>query len=249
CFACDTHPQKVIREPFHSVPFAIVQWHIKEQGFLAGSRTRSSALHRHGSSRMLWFPVSIAALALLCLASGGGGVGIGVAGSRYGSDDGGGYEDMEEQEQPDRSTSKMLSALFGFGQATPHPTETAAAMPHQLQLPAMYYDDFYEDLLTTKRNDVHHAGCDCKVTNVLLDLGTMHFPRYLMNAVCESRPAQDAKCTHGSNCRPLEYKVKVLTQATVPDRAAAWMNKERSAAQMWQFETVTVTAGCFCAKL
>jgi len=30
--------------------------------------------------------------------------------------------------------------------------------------PPMYYNDFYEDLLTTKRNDVHSAGCDCKVT-------------------------------------------------------------------------------------
>ncbi|BFF95604.1 uncharacterized protein DMAD_12969 [Drosophila madeirensis] len=187
---------------------------------------------------MLWFPVSIAALALLCLASGG---------SRFAGDNAAGYEELEEQEQeqPDRSTSKMLSALFG----TPRPTETAMAMPpHQMQLPAMYYNDFYEDLLATKRNDVHSAGCDCKVTNELLDLGTLHFPRYLMNAVCESRPAQDAKCTHGSNCRPLEYKVKVLTQGTVPDRAASWLNKEMTAAQLWQFKTVTVTAGCFCAK-
>ncbi|EDW28557.1 GL19250 [Drosophila persimilis] len=197
---------------------------------------------------MVWFPVSIAALALLCLASRGA-----VGGSRgvYPSE-GGGYEEMEdqeqEQEQPDRSTSKMLSALFGFGQSTPHPTETSVAMPHQLQLPVMYYNDFYEDLLATKRNDVHSAGCDCKVTNELLDLGNLHFPRYLMNAVCESRPAQGAKCTHGSNCRPLEYKVKVLAQGSVPDRAASWLNKEMTAAQLWQFKTVTVTAGCFCAK-
>jgi len=57
----------------------------------------------------------------------------------------------------------MLNALFGLVQSTPsttHPTE-AALTPYQL--PPMYYNDFYEDLLTNKRNDVHSAGCDCKV--------------------------------------------------------------------------------------
>ncbi|XP_070067606.1 uncharacterized protein Ptth isoform X1 [Drosophila takahashii] len=171
--------------------------------------------------------------------------------SLYSSD--GGFDELlgmrscepqcQEEQQSDRSTSKMLSALFGFVPSTPHPTEIAMAMPHQL--PPMYYNDFYEDLLTTKRNDVHSAGCDCK--NELVDLGSLHFPRYLMNAVCESGSGRDmAKCSHGSNCRPLEYKVKVLTQAGAQstDHSYSWMNKD----QPWQFKTVTVTAGCFCAK-
>ncbi|XP_030384395.1 uncharacterized protein LOC115631708 [Scaptodrosophila lebanonensis] len=144
----------------------------------------------------------------------------------------------------DHNSASMLRALFGFQQTTPaptpvYPTDTEGAAVSSHQLPPMYYDDFYEDLLATKRNDVHSAGCDCKVTNELIDLGSQHVPRYLMNAVCESRSKgsgrdyQDAKCMHGANCRPLEYKVKVLMRGpSVP----------------WEFKTVTVTAGCFCAK-
>lgn len=159
---------------------------------------------------------------------------------------------------PDAGTSKMLNALFGLVQSTPsttHPTE-AALTPYQL--PPMYYNDFYEDLLTNKRNDVHSAGCDCKVMNDLLDLGSTHFPRYLMSAICESRPALDAKCTQGSNCKPLEYKIKVLTLSTeqTPSKAATssaslsrfWMPEELPQPWQWQFKTVTVTAGCFCTN-
>lgn len=120
-------------------------------------------------------PFSIA-LALIILTN------KGYAVNRYPSD--GVYEEMvglrrcepqclEEQVdelQPDRSTSKMLSAIFGFSPTTPHPMEASPrALPHQL--PPMYYNDFYEDLLATKRNDVHSAGCDCKVTVCLLDTG------------------------------------------------------------------------------
>ncbi|XP_033173145.1 uncharacterized protein LOC117150391 [Drosophila mauritiana] len=216
---------------------------IKVWRLLGQSCRRSTALVRHRSSRMPWLPISIMALALLSLTN------EGIA-SQYASD--GGFDEVvglksleqrAEEQQPDRSTSKMLSALFGFSPSTPHPTEMAMVMPHQL--PPMYYNDFYEDLLTTKRNDVHSAGCDCKVTNELVDLGGLHFPRFLMNAVCESGAGRDlAKCSHGSNCRPLEYKVKVLAQTSQSDHSYSWMNKD----QPWQFKTVTVTAGCFCTK-
>lgn len=70
-------------------------------------------------------------------------------------------------------TSKMLNAFFGLTPTTTvRPTE-AALNPYQL--PPMYYNDFYEDLLTSKRNDVHAAGCDCKV--MVSRAGTMrsHF--------------------------------------------------------------------------
>ncbi|XP_016956988.1 uncharacterized protein LOC108029295 isoform X2 [Drosophila biarmipes] len=236
--------QKVIRE----AAFVLAGWMgIKVRGLLGQGRKRSSALDRHRSSKMPWLPISVTALVLLSLTNRGDG-------SVYSSD--GGFDEIlglrscepqcpdqhVEEQQPDRSTSKMLSALFGVGPSTPHPTEIAMAMPHQL--PPMYYNDFYEDLLTTKRNDVHSAGCDCK--NELVDLGSMHYPRYLMNAVCESGSGRNrAKCSHGSNCRPLEYKVKVLTQgAGQTDPAYTWMNMDLR----WQFKTVTVTAGCFCAK-
>ncbi|XP_017115270.1 uncharacterized protein LOC108137852 [Drosophila elegans] len=224
---------------------------IKVRWLLGQSRRRSSALDKHRSSRMPWLPISITALALLSLASKGyanlyssDGVFDELVGLR--SCEPQCLEQQAEEQQSDRSSSsKMLSALFGFGPSTPHPTEIAMAVPHQL--PPMYYNDFYEDLLTTKRNDVHSTGCDCKVTNELLDLGRLHFPRYLMNAVCESHSGRDlVKCTHGSHCRPLEYKVKVLAQGLQSDHehANSWMSNEQS----WQFKTVTVNAGCFCAK-
>ncbi|KAH8328936.1 hypothetical protein KR074_000139 [Drosophila pseudoananassae] len=190
----------------------------------------------------LQLAISIATLALLSLSNGG-------FGTRFSDDpDYGELVELEEQpeELPDRSTSKMLSALIGFSPTALRPTETTFAIPHQL--PPMYYNDFYEDLMATKRNDVHSAGCDCKVTNKLKDLGSQHFPRYLMTAVCESRTAQDiAKCTHGSNCRPLEYKVKVLAQGTLPDHSGSG-SLSRDPSEGWKFRTVTVTAGCFCAK-
>ncbi|KAH8413008.1 hypothetical protein KR009_007414, partial [Drosophila setifemur] len=224
-------------------------WSIKARRLLGQSSKRISALERHRSSRMPWLPISVAALALLSLASGG-------ASSRFPGVDGA-FDELvglrrcepqciEEQTEEQQQPAKMLSALFGLGPSTPHPTEAPMANPHQL--PPMYYNDFYEDLLATKRNDVHSAGCDCKVTNELLDLGSQHFPRYLMNAVCESRSGRDmAKCTHGSNCRPLEYKVKVLAQGSEHSSSSnAWMTQDK--AQPWQFRTVTVTAGCFCAK-
>ncbi|XP_023170535.2 uncharacterized protein LOC111599181 isoform X2 [Drosophila hydei] len=173
--------------------------------------------------------------------------------------DGGSEQPVDAVEpEADQSTSKMLNALFGRtadkGAVSPtmRPTE-AALTPYQL--PPMYYNDFYEDLLTSKRNDAHAAGCDCKVMNDLIDLGSTSFPRYLMSAICESRPALDAKCTQGSNCKPLEYKVKVLTLAPdqLPPKVASsparlWMPEELTQPWQWQFKTVTVTAGCFCTN-
>ncbi|XP_034474854.1 uncharacterized protein LOC117782047 isoform X2 [Drosophila innubila] len=158
----------------------------------------------------------------------------------------------------DAGTSKMLNALFGLVQSTQTPTHPTEAALTPYQLPPMYYNDFYEDLLTNKRNDVHSAGCDCKVKNDLMDLGSAHFPRYLMSAICESRPALDAKCTRGSNCKPLEYKIKVLTlgtDQTSPKAATSsaslsrpWLTEELTQPWQWQFRTVTVTAGCFCTN-
>ncbi|KAH8409573.1 hypothetical protein KR222_008573 [Zaprionus bogoriensis] len=163
-----------------------------------------------------------------------------------------------------QGTSKMLNAFFGLTaggpQTTARPAEQAALNPYQL--PPMYYNDFYEDLLTSKRNDVHAAGCDCKVMNDLLDLGSGNFPRYLMSAVCESR------CTQGSKCKPLEYKVKVLTLSSEqtpqsqsqsqpapgkPNGSSTltrlWLPEQLSAQSLqWHFRTVTVTAGCFCTN-
>ncbi|EDW77694.1 uncharacterized protein Dwil_GK24630 [Drosophila willistoni] len=197
----------------------------------------------------------MAALALLFILVSYGGGGRRIAAQSYGYDE-------------DYNSKLLLNALFGEPVQSKAESKGETETPTEsesLVLPHQYYNDFYDDLMASKRNDVHSAGCDCKVTNELIDLGNLHFPRYLMNAVCESRP-QNVKCTHGSNCRPLEYKVKVLASvADNPGRntpsslTSSWLQKgpgrgfltsssATASTQLWQFKTVTVTAGCFCAK-
>ncbi|XP_050327920.1 uncharacterized protein LOC126758000 [Bactrocera neohumeralis] len=127
-------------------------------------------------------------------------------------------------------------------------------------LPVSHFADFYQDLLVdTSKIDAKRAGtapvigCDCKVKIDLLDLGQQHYPRYLMNAVCQNSQSPNQypqKCWRGSYCKPLEYKVKVLTprsllEPTQNDPALAWLPDELR--QEWKFKTVTVAAGCFCS--
>ncbi|XP_054087788.1 uncharacterized protein LOC105211856 [Zeugodacus cucurbitae] len=127
-------------------------------------------------------------------------------------------------------------------------------------LPVSHVSDFYKDLLIdTNKKDSKRAGtapvigCDCKVKIDLLDLGQQHYPRYLMNAVCQNSQSPNQypqKCWRGSYCKPLEYKVKVLTPRTrlepvQNDPALAWLPDELR--QAWKFKTVTVAAGCFCS--
>ncbi|XP_060656214.1 uncharacterized protein LOC132791326 isoform X1 [Drosophila nasuta] len=221
---------------------------------------------------MPWMATLLAALTLRCLVVSVHGGGGGGGGNRFAAYDDlqpparnshpkrcNRYMDCAEQspvvEDSDAEltadNSKMLNALFGLVQSTPAPAHPMEATLTPYQLPAMYYNDFYEDLLTNKRNDVHAAGCDCKVRNDLKDLGSRFYPRYLMIAVCES-PMRDAKCTQGSNCKPLEYKVKVLELTT--DKTAAssasrlWIAEDMSEPWVWKFKTVTVPAGCFCTN-
>ncbi|XP_054730299.1 uncharacterized protein LOC129239051 [Anastrepha obliqua] len=126
--------------------------------------------------------------------------------------------------------------------------------------PISYYADFYKDFLVdTNWKDTKRAGtapvigCDCKVKIDLLDLGQQHYPRYLMNAVCQSNQSPNEypqKCWRGSYCKPLEYKLKVLTQRNSSehgqnDPAMAWLPDELR--QDWKFKIVTVAAGCFCS--
>ncbi|XP_067640023.1 uncharacterized protein Ptth [Eurosta solidaginis] len=128
-------------------------------------------------------------------------------------------------------------------------------------LPVSYYEDFSKDLqIDTHLKEIKRAGtspvigCDCKAKIDLVDLGQQHYPRYVMNAVCEtsyqSPNEYPQKCWRGTHCKPLEYKVKVLTPRTVLDRehndpALAWLPDELR--QNWKFKTINVAAGCFCA--
>ncbi|XP_037937064.1 uncharacterized protein LOC119670734 [Teleopsis dalmanni] len=129
-------------------------------------------------------------------------------------------------------------------------------------LPVSYYSDFYEDLIpletSLEKGEFKRSGppnnvaCDCKIKNNLVDLGLQHYPRYLLNAVCQTDQSPSEyppKCLRGSFCKPLEYKVKVLSFHPVinhvkNDPTLEWLSED---SQFWKFETVTVAAGCFCA--
>lgn len=106
-----------------------------------------------------------------------------------------------------------------------------------------------------KRMSHYHyvGGCDCKVGNNIVDLGSHHFPRYLMNAVCEdNRESSDGKCSQGSKCKPIEYNVSVLTVKSRKKRLDQ-NSQSHPAPQMlrshFKFNVVTVIAGCMCSQI
>lgn len=112
--------------------------------------------------------------------------------------------------------------------------------------------DGYQANFIKRISNYHHGsgGCDCKIGNNVIDLGSHHFPRYLMNAVCEdNRESSNLKCSHRSKCKPIEYNVSVLT---VRSRKKRLIEKKQSfpVPQMlrtrFKFNVVTVIAGCVC---
>ncbi|XP_055909717.1 uncharacterized protein LOC129944364 [Eupeodes corollae] len=117
------------------------------------------------------------------------------------------------------------------------------------------YDDLdlFKPDEAKRGNSLPSIGCDCKVKNELLDLGHLYYPRYLFNAVCHKDDRSfeyTPKCLPGSQCRPLEYKVRVLTHRSHNDH----LHKDPSASllpdtlrSVWKFKTVTIAAGCFCS--
>lgn len=111
-----------------------------------------------------------------------------------------------------------------------------------------------------------------------MDLGPRHYPRYLLSAVCQSLDLIESKiipskCWPGSICRPLEYKVKILSHRDNPtvdldSYNNSTINSRENGKQLlighgleenvrselpeslrlrWYFKTVTVAVGCFCS--
>ncbi|XP_055371392.1 probable serine/threonine-protein kinase dyrk1 [Condylostylus longicornis] len=117
--------------------------------------------------------------------------------------------------------------------------------------------------INEKRGNVANGpGCDCQIKNDLIDLGYPHYPRYLFNAVCQDsignpsmgssdeHKTHSKRCWRGSQCKPVEYKVRVLTYRTRADN----MEKDYTMSLLpdvlrsdWKWKTVTVAAGCFCS--
>ncbi|KAL5292775.1 Ptth family protein [Megaselia abdita] len=98
----------------------------------------------------------------------------------------------------------------------------------------------------------YEGGCDCKVENNIIDLGIHHFPRYLMNAVCDNnRDDFGGRCSHGSKCKPIEYNVSVLKVKSGKKR----LDENQRSHQVpqilrsrFKFNVVTVIAGCICSQ-
>lgn len=97
------------------------------------------------------------------------------------------------------------------------------------------------------------SGCDCKVENNMIDLGRSHFPRYLMNAVCEdNRESSNGKCSHGFKCKPIEYNVSVLavkTRRKLIDNNQLTPKVPPMLRSHFTFKAVTAIAGCICSQL
>ncbi|XP_055841818.1 uncharacterized protein LOC129908981 [Episyrphus balteatus] len=113
--------------------------------------------------------------------------------------------------------------------------------------------DFLEPDLMKRGHSSPSTGCDCRITNELIDLGHLYYPRYLLNAVCQKNDEAfeyPPKCWRGAQCKPLEYKVRVLTHRSHNDH----QQKDPTTSllpdtlrSLWKFKTVTVAAGCFCS--
>lgn len=84
----------------------------------------------------------------------------------------------------------------------------------------------------------------------LLDLGYTHFPRYIVNAICQNRSANSRKCWRGSSCKEIPYKVRVLTKRS--DNESGEQDHHSTLLpeplrEYWRFKTVTIAAACQCS--
>ncbi|XP_055586299.1 uncharacterized protein LOC129738967 [Uranotaenia lowii] len=121
------------------------------------------------------------------------------------------------------------------------------------------------DNLIDKRNDKHRevtadvyaqypSSCACQTKYELLDLGYTHFPRYIVNAICQNRNINSRKCWRGSRCKEIPYKVRVLTKRSEVEPSPTDEDQDHHATQLpeplrdfWRFKTVTIAAACQCS--
>ncbi|XP_053678859.1 uncharacterized protein LOC128729227 [Anopheles nili] len=94
------------------------------------------------------------------------------------------------------------------------------------------------------------TSCACQTKYELLDLGYTHFPRYIVNAICQNRSANSRKCWRGSSCKEIPYKVRVLTKRS--DNESGEQDHHSTLLpeplrEYWRFKTVTIAAACQCS--
>ncbi|XP_040174638.1 uncharacterized protein LOC120906764 [Anopheles arabiensis] len=109
--------------------------------------------------------------------------------------------------------------------------------------------DFNRDI-STDLYAQYPSSCACKTKYELLDLGYTHFPRYIVNAICQNRSANSRKCWRGSSCKEIPYKVRVLTKRS--DNESGEQDHHSTLLpeplrEYWRFKTVTIAAACQCS--
>uniref|UniRef100_A0A182PUB2 Spaetzle domain-containing protein n=1 Tax=Anopheles epiroticus TaxID=199890 RepID=A0A182PUB2_9DIPT len=116
-------------------------------------------------------------------------------------------------------------------------------------------------LVTRKRSDFNReisadlyaqypSSCACQTKYELLDLGYTHFPRYIVNAICQNRSSSSRKCWRGSSCKEIPYKVRVLTKRTDGESSEQDHHSTllpEPLRDYWRFKTVTIAAACQCS--
>uniref|UniRef100_A0A182SNP8 Spaetzle domain-containing protein n=1 Tax=Anopheles maculatus TaxID=74869 RepID=A0A182SNP8_9DIPT len=123
-------------------------------------------------------------------------------------------------------------------------------------------DDFSRsEFVARKRSDFNReistdlytqypSSCACQTKYELRDLGYTHFPRYVVNAICQNRSANSRKCWRGSSCKEIPYKVRVLTKRS--DNESGEHDHHSTLLpeplrEYWRFKTVTIAAACQCS--
>ncbi|XP_058127700.1 uncharacterized protein LOC131291196 [Anopheles ziemanni] len=94
------------------------------------------------------------------------------------------------------------------------------------------------------------TSCACQTKYELLDLGYTHFPRYIVNAICQNRSVNSRKCWRGSSCKEIPYKVRVLTRRSANESSDQDHHSTllpEPLREYWRFKTVTIAAACQCS--
>lgn len=100
-----------------------------------------------------------------------------------------------------------------------------------------------------KRNQIltpQHWSCE--TTYYWMDLGTDHYPRFVLNASCDSQ----TRCANGIyQCHPQKYKLKVLKRFVVSDTTAYDEQNNSLPEELrnsWRLKTVEIVHCCSCSS-
>ncbi|XP_058445785.1 uncharacterized protein LOC131426969 [Malaya genurostris] len=145
----------------------------------------------------------------------------------------------------------------GFNQK--HILDELNSNDNSIDMDSSYIDENSKTNRFDKRNDKNmeyssdtyaSTSCACQTKYELLDLGYTHFPRYIVNAICQNRNINSRKCWRGLRCKEIPYKVRVLTkrsenESNDPDHHSTLLPEPLRG--YWRFKTVTIAAACQCS--